>query len=211
METGLLGLQWNICLIYLDDIIVLGRSFDDMVTNHRKIFDQLYAAGLKLKATKCELFSKQVIYLGHVISLAGIATDPEKTEIIETWPVPKHVKELRSFLGFCGYYRKFIQRFSGFAKPLHRLTEKDRKYEWNEQFQEAFECLKSRIASSPVLAHPDFTQAFILDTDACNEVIGAVPSHEIDGKEKKTIESPFNKTITQILCDPKGITRSSSF
>ncbi|CAC5405571.1 unnamed protein product [Mytilus coruscus] len=112
---------------------------------------KINTAGLKLKAKKCELFSKQVIFLGHVISPAEIATDPEKTGTIETLPVPKHVKEMRSFLGFCGYDRKFIQNVSGISKPLHRLTEKGRTNEWNEQCQEALECLKSRLVSSPVL------------------------------------------------------------
>lgn len=91
-----------------------------MVTNFRKVFDRPYAAGLKLKAKKCELFSKQVTYLGYVISPAGIATDPTKTITIETWPVPKHC--------FCGYYGKFIRNISAIAKILHRLTEKGRKY-----------------------------------------------------------------------------------
>jgi len=80
METVLAGLQWDICLIYLDDVIVLGRSFEDMVTNLRKVYDRLLAAGLKLKAKKCHLFCKKVVYLGHVISEAGIANDPEKTK-----------------------------------------------------------------------------------------------------------------------------------
>jgi hypothetical protein len=84
METVLAGLQWDICLIYLDDVIVLGRSFEDMVTNLRKVYDRLLAAGLKLKAKKCHLFCKKVVYLGHVISEAGIATDPEKTKIVDS-------------------------------------------------------------------------------------------------------------------------------
>jgi hypothetical protein len=71
---------------------------------------------------------KKVVYLGHVISEAGIATDPEKTKTVESWPVPTNVKELRSFMGFCGYYRKFIQNFSKLAKCLHKLTEKGRKF-----------------------------------------------------------------------------------
>jgi hypothetical protein len=85
METVLAGLQWDICLIYLDDVIVLGRSFEDMVANLRKVYDRLLATGLKLKAKKCHLFCKKVVYLGHVISEAGIATDPEKTKIVESF------------------------------------------------------------------------------------------------------------------------------
>jgi hypothetical protein len=94
METVLAGLQWDICLIYLDDVIVLGRSFEDMVTNLKNVYDWLLAAGLKLKVKKCHLFCKKVVYLGHIISEAGIATDLEKTKIVESWPVPTNVKEL---------------------------------------------------------------------------------------------------------------------
>ena len=92
METVLAGLQWDICLIYLDDVIVLGRSFEDMVTNLKKVYDRLLAAGLKLKAKKCHLFCKTVVYLGHVISKAGIATDPEKTKNVELWPYQRMSK-----------------------------------------------------------------------------------------------------------------------
>jgi hypothetical protein len=106
----------DICLIYLDDVIVLGRSFADMVTNLKKAYDRLLSAGLKLKAKKCHLFCKKVVYLGHVISEAGITTDLEKTKIVESCPVPTNVKELRSFMRFCGYYRKSIQNFSRLAK-----------------------------------------------------------------------------------------------
>jgi hypothetical protein len=94
--------------------------------------------------------------LGHVISETGIATDPEKTKIVESWPVPTNVKELRSFMGFCGYYRKFIQNFSRLAKCLHKLTEKGRKFEWTNECQSTFEELRNKLVSSPILAHPVF-------------------------------------------------------
>jgi hypothetical protein len=111
METVLAGLQWDICLIYLDDVIVLGRSFEDMVTNLKKVYDRLLAAGLKLKAKKCHLFCKKVVYLGHVISEAGIATDPEKTKIVESLPVPTNVKELRSFIYSVGIIENSFKTF----------------------------------------------------------------------------------------------------
>ena len=99
METVLAGMQWDICLIYLDDVIVLVRSFEDMVTHLKKVYDRLLAAGRKIKARKCHLFCKKIVYLGHVISKAGIATDPEKTKIVESWQVPTNVKELRDYVG----------------------------------------------------------------------------------------------------------------
>jgi hypothetical protein len=87
-------------------------------------------------------------------------------------------------MGFCGYYRKFIQNFSKLAKCLHKLTEKGRIFEWTNKCQSAFEELKNRLVSSPILAHPDFSKKFIFDTDASNEAIGSVLSQEIDGKER---------------------------
>lgn len=108
METVLAGLHWQICLIYLDDVIVIGKDFGDMIKNLSLIFERLQEAGLKLKPRKCKLFAKEVEFLGHVISEAGIKTDPSKTSRIEMWRTPKNVKEVRAFVGLCSYYRRFV-------------------------------------------------------------------------------------------------------
>lgn len=128
METVLAALQWDICLVYLDDIIILGKTFDEMMVNLGRVFDRLLSAGLRLKAKKCHLFQRSVKFLGHVISEEGITTDREKIESVRNWPVPSNASEIRSFLGLCGYYRKFIKYFSKIAKCLHRLTEKGRPF-----------------------------------------------------------------------------------
>ena len=171
METVLAGLQWDICLIYLDDVIVYGKDFNQMVENLTKVFDRFSSAGLKLKPRKCTLFAKQVEYLGHVVSEKGISTDPKKTEVIKTWP---ETTEVRSFVGFCSYYRRFLQNFADIAKPLHKLTQKGKTFLWTKECQQSFDTLKSRLTSTPILAHPDFTLPFILDTDASSNCIGAV-------------------------------------
>ena len=124
MEAVLAGLQWDICLIYLDDIIVFGTSFDEAVENLQQVLGRLRNAGLKLKPKKCELFAKSVSFLGHIISDEGIATEPEKVKAVQEWPVPINQTEIRSFLGLCGYYRRFIKGYAEIAKPLHTLTEK---------------------------------------------------------------------------------------
>jgi hypothetical protein len=111
METVLAGLQWHICLIYLDDIIVMGKTFSDMIGNLETVIARIQNAGLKLKAKKCCLCSKEVQFLGHVISETGVATDPSKIEVIKNWPTPTSVTELRSFLGLCGYYRPTSKTF----------------------------------------------------------------------------------------------------
>ena len=130
MEVVLAGLQWDICLIYLDDIITFGKSFDEAVENLEKVLDRLRTAGLKLKPKKCELFSKSVSFLGHIISDDGVATEPEKIKAVQDWPVPIDQTEVRSFLGLCGYYRRFIKGYAEIAKPMHTLTENGRPFVW---------------------------------------------------------------------------------
>ena len=183
METVLAGLHWHICLIYLDDIIVTGRTFEDMIANLSEVFERFKTAGLKLKARKCTLFANEVEFLGHVVSSDGIKTDPKKTEAVKNWPTPTCVKEVRSFLGICSYYRRFIYRFSDVAKPLHRLTEKGQAFVWTDECKMAFDTLKQKLTEAPILAHPDFEKEFILDTDASDVAIAAVLSQKIDGKE----------------------------
>ena len=187
METVLAGLHWQICLIYLDDIIVTGNSFENMIENLDSVFQRLEKAGLKLKPKKCHLFAKQVEFLGHIISKDGIMTDPKKTECIKNWPEPRNVKEIRSFLGLCSYYRKFIFEFSEIAKPLHTLTEKNKTFQWTDKCQEAFSKLKEKLTSAPILAHPDFSKPFILDCDASNFAISGILSQEIDGQERVVV------------------------
>jgi hypothetical protein len=124
METVLRGLQWQICLVYLDDIIVVGETVENMIENLTQVFDRLLAAGLKLKARKCSLFATQVEYLGHLVSQEWISTHPDKIKVVQNWEVPTNVSEVRSFLGFCSYYRQFVANFALIAKPLHDLTKK---------------------------------------------------------------------------------------
>ncbi|XP_033761565.1 uncharacterized protein LOC117343329 [Pecten maximus] len=153
-------------LIYLDDIIVVGSTFEDMIENLEKVFDRLEAAGLKFKAKKCTLFSKRVAYLGHIISGEGVSTDPEKIAKVKDWPRPTNLTEVQSFLGLCSYYRRFIQGFAAIAKPLHRLSEKGTKFNWTTECSDAFSTLKNALIKAPILALPDFEKMFILDTDA---------------------------------------------
>ena len=184
METVLSGLQWQICLIYLDDIIVYGRTFEEMLRNLEMVFKKLLAAGLKLKARKCSLFAKQVKYLGHVISENGIETDPEKIEAIRTWPQPMNKTQVRSFLGLCSYYRKFIRNFADIARPLHKITEHTKVFDWTDECEDSFKTLKTKLTETPILTHPDFSLPFILDTDASHQAVGAVLSQVQDGNEK---------------------------
>ncbi|MCG8047963.1 MAG: RNase H-like domain-containing protein, partial [Candidatus Thiodiazotropha endolucinida] len=184
MEVVLAGLHWKICLIYLDDIIVIGKTFEDMINNLECVFKRFEESGLKLKPRKCQLFKREVEFLGHVVNESGVGTDPKKIECIEKWPTPTSVTEVRSFLGLCSYYRRFIADYSKIAKPLHCLTEKSRKFEWTMECENAFSTLKQMLITAPMLSHPDFSLPFILDTDASDFAIGAVLSQNINGTEK---------------------------
>ena len=118
---GDLNLRW--CVVYLDDIIVYGKSPEEILERLGAVFEKLRKAGLKLKPSKCEFFKEQIQFLGHIVSKEGISTCPEKVHAVQEWPMPKTINDLRSFLGFVGYYRKFIKGFSQIAKPLNSLLE----------------------------------------------------------------------------------------
>ena len=184
MELVMTGLQWKTCLIYLDDVIVYGSTFELALERLKEVFLRFRKANLKLKVKKCELFQRSVSFLGHIVSKDGISADPEKIESVKSWPVPKNTTEVRSFLGFCSYYRKFVQSFADIASPLHKLTEKNKTFEWNESCQNAFEKLKEIMTNAPVLAFPDENSSFILDTDASETGIGAVLSQIQDNQER---------------------------
>jgi hypothetical protein len=129
---------------------------------------------LYAKFSKCEFWLEEVKFLGHVISGHGVAVDPAKTEAVLDWLPPTSVTEIRSFLDLAGYYRKFIQNFSGIASPLTQLTKKGVPFVWSAQCQEAFLLLKQKLTSAPVLAIPCSDRCFVVYTDASLMGLGAV-------------------------------------
>ena len=124
METclGDLNLHWHI--IYLDDIVIFSKDLASHLERLEAVFQKLEEVGLKLKPSKHELFWRQLAYLGHVISAKGVSTDESKIEAIKNWPTPTNITEVQSFLGFMGYYCRFIPKFMQVAHPLHKLTRK---------------------------------------------------------------------------------------
>lgn len=130
--------------------------------------NQLYA-----KESKCSFTVSKIEYLGHFISGEGISTDPKKIQAVANWPSPNNLKQLRSFLGLLGYYRKFVKNYAILCKPLTNLLKKG-AFVWNNQTREAFEIVKQALISVPVLALPDFSKVFIVETDASQDGIGAV-------------------------------------
>ena len=194
MERVLKGLQWQTLLLYLDDIIVFSKDFSSHLTRLEEVFQRFRAAGLKLKPTKCRLFQEEVSYLGHIVSKSGVATDPEKVEAVRSWPSPKCLQEVRSFLGFVGYYRRFCPDFATIARPLNLLTSKETPFKWDQPEEDAFQTLKELLTTAPVLTYPDPSRPYILDTDASNEAAGAVLSQEVDGEER--VVAYFSKTFS---------------
>ena len=176
MDAILAGLQWSSCLVYIDDLIIPGKTFPEHLDHLRQVFQRLKGTRLRLKPSKCNFCLKEVECLGHVVGTEGVRTDPAKTEKVATWPVPTSKREVQQFLELANYYRRFVKNFATIAKPLHHLTEKTAKFEWTEQAQSAFEELRLRLVTAPVLAFPDYTRPFILDTDASETRVGAVLS-----------------------------------
>ena len=178
---GLVGLQ---CLVYLDDVIVFGATITECCDRLEEVLTHLEAAGLKVKGTKCQLFQTEVEYLGHVVPAAGVATDPKKVEAVHDWSRPRCIKEIRSYLGFCSYYRNYIQGFAQVASPLTQLLEKGVEFEWSPECEDAFNQLKSALLSAPLLGYPRPEGTLIVDTDASDVGLGAVLSQVQDGQER---------------------------
>ena len=195
MESCLGELHLNWCIIYLDDIIVFSRTPKEHLHRLKAVISKLRAAGLKLKPTKCDLFKQQINYLGHVVSKEGVSTDPDKITAVTEWPQPTTVTEVRSFLGFVSYYRRFIPNFSKVAKPLNKLLQnqegtpsqkKKFKVYCGPEQQEAFENLQKLCTESPILAYADFKAPFVLHTDASGDGLGAVLYQVQDGQKRVT-------------------------
>jgi hypothetical protein len=183
-EEMLGDLNMKICVIYLDDLIIFSKTFEEHLHNINTIFDRLREFGLKLAPEKCEFFREKIAFLGHIVSSKGIETDPSKIDKIRNWPSPSTPEELRSFLSFAGYYRRFIQDFSKITRPLNDLlpptkAKKGQKkplkeWKWTDTEEDIFTNLKEILSTPPVLAYPDFNLPFEVHTDASGKGLGAV-------------------------------------
>nr|CAB3263344.1 uncharacterized protein LOC108950853 [Phallusia mammillata] len=154
MESVLKKLLWKICLVYIDDIVTFSEDFSSGLNNLRAVFSCLRDAGLKLKPQKCRLFSRQASFLGHIVSEAGVQCDPAKLKAVRHWSVPSNITEVRSFLGFASYYRRFFRNFAGIAEPLTSLIRKNSKFLWSTECQQAFDKIRKCLTSAPVRSYP---------------------------------------------------------
>ena len=184
MTRVLQGLMWETCLVYLDDIIVFSSNFNEHITRLREVFQRFRNANLSLKPKKCSFLKSETKFLGHIINSEGIKPLPEKIEKIKNYPRPKNVKDVQSFLGLVGYYRKFIKNFAKIAGPLHELTSKGHVFTWSKNQEDAFATLRDALIKPPILAYPDYEKPYYLETDASNEAAGYILSQKFDNKLK---------------------------
>ncbi|CAC5364272.1 Retrovirus-related Pol polyprotein from transposon 297,Retrovirus-related Pol polyprotein from transposon 17.6 [Mytilus coruscus] len=151
MEAMLRGLNWKSSLVYLDDVLVFCRTFQDHLLHLQHVFERLRNTGLKLHPSKCNFAKQKVRYIGHIVNSEGISPDPEKVTAIRTYPTPTNIKQLRAFLGLSKYYHRFMKNYSKIASPLHQLTRKFIKFIWTEQCQTAFDELKESLSQPQIL------------------------------------------------------------
>ncbi|KAL4084308.1 hypothetical protein QTP88_028133 [Uroleucon formosanum] len=180
--AGLIGIK---CLVYLDDIIIYGKNLNDHIKKLIDVFERLR----------------------HIISEHGIKPDPNKIVSVMNFPAPKNVKQIKSFLGLSGYYRKFINNYSSIANPMTNLLRKDVKFNWDDKCQQAFDKLKTIPCSEPILQYPDFTKEFILTTDASGKALGAILSQGKIGSDlpisyaSRTLNNAeLNYSTTELQC-----------
>ena len=199
MENVLGDLHLTICMVFLDDIIVFGNSFEEHLARLEQVLVRLGDNGLKLNPKKCSFCQERVKYVGHIVSEQGIETDPEKIEKVRDWPRPETPEDVRRFLGFCGYYRRFVRDFAKIAKPLNELMpsplkkQKGKKssaastrkpWQWGDEQESAFQTLKARLTAPPILAFADYSKPFELHCDASGCGLGGVLYQEQDGLKR---------------------------
>ena len=169
---------------YLDDIIITGTDTADHMRNLKAVFNRLQSYGLRLNRNKCEFLKAEVKYCGHIINAAGLCMSPEKTAAVVNSPVPQNVSELRTWLGFVSYYRKFLPNLSSLVNPLNKLLKKDAPWKWGKEQQSAVRKVKELIVSERVLVHFDPAQEIVVSCDASSYGLGCVLSHIINGEER---------------------------
>ena len=177
MDNVLREYQYKTCFVYMDDIVIFSKSLQDHLIHLEQIFKKLKETNLKVQLDKSEFLRKEVNFLGHVITPDGITPNPIKIQAIQKYPIPKTVKEIKSYLGLVGYYRKFIPNFARLTQPMTKCLRKNEKINISDpSYQEAFEVTKEAICNAPVLIYPDFSKPFTLTTDASTVAIGSVLS-----------------------------------
>ena len=187
MELALQGLQWITCLIYIDDVIVYGKSFDEHMHRVEEVLERIKAAGFKLKAQKCLLLQTEVVFLGHVVSGEGVKPNPTNIAKIASWPVPRTPRQVKQLVAMGSYYRRYVKNFASMVRPMVELTKKGKKFLWTEACQTAFESMKKALVSTDIMGYLlNDGGEFILDVDASDLGIGGI-LHQVQGDRERVI------------------------
>ena len=179
MNLVMRGLNWKTVLAFLDDVLILGKTFEDHLSNLGEALKRFRKFGLKLKPKKCVFFQKEVEFLGRLVSSDKLRMTQKDIEAVASWPTPTCSKDVE----LANYHRNFVKNFLKLAEPLYSVVGKH-KFKWKEEQMEAFDALKEALTNSPVLALPNQYDSFMLDTDASNEAIGAELIQVQNGQEK---------------------------
>ncbi len=198
MNHVLQRLTWEICLIYLDDIIIFSSTFDEHLSRLRCVFDRLHSA--TLNPQKCFLVRSSVCFLGHIVSKDGIRPNPEKIQLIRDFSRPRKVKDVQAFIGLASYYRRFVKNFATIALPLTHLTRKNVNFQWDETCQTAFDQLKSLLTTAPILASADGLGYLLGQVIDGKEVVIAY-----GGRQLNRAEQNYSTTEREALAVVDGI------
>ena len=223
MQEILDDLIYTKVLVYIDDIIIYSKTFEQHLKDVEEVFEKIRKAMLKLKLEKCDFMKREVNFLGFVVGKDGVKTNEDKIKKVKEFPRPTTIGELKGFLGLASYYRRFIEGFSKIAKALLKLTEgiryervtkkegvnvgigkkinrmingKNIEKDWGEEQEEAFQLLKEKLTTAPILVYPNFEKKFRLYTDASGQALGAVLQQEGDDKKEHVI-AYASKSLTK--------------
>jgi hypothetical protein len=165
-------------IVFIDDILIFSKMMEEHEEHLRLVLEKLRSNQLCAKFSKCEFWLTDVAFLGHIISAGGVSVDPSKVKDVLNWMPPTTASKIQSFLGLAGYYRRFIKDFSKIAKPMTKLLEKNKAFEWTKECQASFEELRKRLTSAPVLVLPNLTKKFDIYCDASHQRLGCVLMQE---------------------------------
>lgn len=195
MDSVLRGI--SNAMTYLDDVIIFSTSLQEHINTCQEVFERFRAHNLKIQLDKSEFLQKTVKFLGHTLTDEGIKPNNDKIEAVKKFPLPKTQKEIKSFLGLVGYYRKFIQDFAKLTKPMTSCLKKNAKVIHNKEFLECFDKCKQLLVNAPILQYPDFEKPFILTTDASDVAIGSVLSQGTVGSDKPVAFASRTLSVTE--------------
>jgi hypothetical protein len=191
-------------IIYMDNILIFAENQEELQEQTKQVLQQLREHNFFLKPKKCEFNKTTMEYLGLIIQEGKLLMDPVKLSRIQDWPTPTSVKQVWGFIGFANFYRWFIKKFSELVLPLNNLLWKDTKFDWNDQYQEAFETLKGQFLQEPMLMMPDHSKPFQIESDTSKYASGAVLTQmDINGDRHPV--AFLSKTFTDTECRYKNL------